>query len=160
LRGNDNAARQHHRPRRGSGTGIGGAGNSLAATADRATLGQTENSAGKAAMMKSFVRAGLSVSDRLSRIWRVDGRVKPGYNDGQTEPQGRLTAGPNLSRIGRSPRYARSRWKGRARVYNLAQPEAAVGSFFIWIRHNPLKSPESAKGIQGNASHFPWIYLV
>jgi hypothetical protein len=32
--------------------------------------------------------------------------------------------------------------------------------FFIWIRHNPLKSPESAKGIQGNPSFFAWFYLV
>jgi hypothetical protein len=31
--------------------------------------------------------------------------------------------------------------------------------FFIWIRHNPLKSPESAEEIQGNASFFPWIPL-
>jgi hypothetical protein len=31
--------------------------------------------------------------------------------------------------------------------------------FFIWIRRNPLKSPDSAKGMQGNASHFPWISL-
>ena len=31
--------------------------------------------------------------------------------------------------------------------------------FFIWIRRNPLKSPDSAKGIQGNPSFFPWIYL-
>jgi hypothetical protein len=33
-------------------------------------------------------------------------------------------------------------------------------NFFIWIRRNPLKSPESAKGIQGNPSLFPWISLV
>ena len=25
-----------------------------------------------------------------------------------------------------------------------------AANFFIWIRHNPLKSPNSAKGIQGN----------
>ena len=31
--------------------------------------------------------------------------------------------------------------------------------FFIWIRRNPLKSPVSAKGIQGNPSFFPWICL-
>jgi hypothetical protein len=31
--------------------------------------------------------------------------------------------------------------------------------FFIWIRCNPLKSPDSAKEIQGNASNFPWFYL-
>jgi hypothetical protein len=28
--------------------------------------------------------------------------------------------------------------------------------FFIWIRCNPLKSRESAKGIQGNTSNFIW----
>jgi hypothetical protein len=32
--------------------------------------------------------------------------------------------------------------------------------FFIWIRCNPLKSPDSAKGFQGNPSYFAWIYLV
>src|SRR5580704_2278457 len=31
---------------------------------------------------------------------------------------------------------------------------------FPWIRRNPLKSPNSAKGIQGNASFFAWFYLV
>jgi hypothetical protein len=31
--------------------------------------------------------------------------------------------------------------------------------FFIWIRRNPLKSPESTKEIQGNPSFFPWFYL-
>ncbi len=31
--------------------------------------------------------------------------------------------------------------------------------FFIWIRCNPLKSPDSAKGIQGNARLFPWFSL-
>jgi hypothetical protein len=32
--------------------------------------------------------------------------------------------------------------------------------FFIWIRCNPLKSADSAKGIQGNTSDFIWICLV
>jgi hypothetical protein len=32
--------------------------------------------------------------------------------------------------------------------------------FFIWIRCNPLKSPESAKGIQGNPSLFICIGLA
>ena len=32
-------------------------------------------------------------------------------------------------------------------------------NFFIWIRRNPLKSPDSTKEIQGNPSYFPWIYL-
>jgi hypothetical protein len=32
--------------------------------------------------------------------------------------------------------------------------------FFIWIHSNPLKGPDSAKGIQGDASHFIWICLV
>jgi hypothetical protein len=31
--------------------------------------------------------------------------------------------------------------------------------FFVWIRPNPLKRPDSAKGIQGNPSLFPWISL-
>jgi hypothetical protein len=42
--------------------------------------------ASKAAMMKSFVPARRSVSDRLSRIGRVDGRIKPGH-DGPSQPQ-------------------------------------------------------------------------
>jgi len=51
-----------------------------------------------------------------------------------------------------------------------AQPVTRVEAgedFFIWIRCNPLKSPDSAKGIQGNPSifplvllGFPWIYLL
>ena len=32
--------------------------------------------------------------------------------------------------------------------------------FFIWIRCNPLKSPDSGRKIQGNPSIFPWFYLV
>jgi hypothetical protein len=42
------------------------------------------------------------------------------------------------------------------------QPETRVeawSGFFIWIRCNPLKSPDSAKEKQGNASFFAWIYL-
>ena len=31
--------------------------------------------------------------------------------------------------------------------------------FFIWIRRNPLKSPDSAEEIQGNPRIFPWFYL-
>jgi hypothetical protein len=44
-----------------------------------------------------------------------------------------------------------------------AQPERRVGigkDFFIWIRCNPLKSPDSDEGIQGNPSIFPWFSLV
>jgi hypothetical protein len=33
------------------------------------------------------------------------------------------------------------------------------GDFFIWIRRNSLKSLNSTKGIQGNASDFPWFSL-
>ena len=43
-----------------------------------------------------------------------------------------------------------------------AQPRTRVDAtveFFIWIRRNPLKSPESAKGIQGNPSFFSWNCL-
>src|ERR1700733_10509751 len=31
-------------------------------------------------------------------------------------------------------------------------PNALRADFFIWIRRNPLKSPDSAKEMQGNAS--------
>ena len=52
-----------------------------------------------------------------------------------------------------------------SRGSNPVLPEAQRGGnrqrkkFFIWIRCNPLKSPESAKGIQGNASNFACFYL-
>jgi hypothetical protein len=36
---------------------------------------------------------------------------------------------------------------------------AISAKFFIWIRCNPLKSPDSAKGIQGNASNFACFNL-
>jgi hypothetical protein len=48
---------------------------------------------------------------------------------------------------------------------NPVLPEAQPGEnrepkkFFIWIRSNPLKSPESAKEIQGNASFFACFNL-
>jgi hypothetical protein len=56
----------------------------------------------------------------------------------------------------------------------LSEPAGRVGerengreNFFIWNRRNPLKSPNSAKGIQGNPSFFcldfrrlSWIYLA
>jgi hypothetical protein len=48
----------------------------------------------------------------------------------------------------------------------LSEPAGRVGerengreNFFIWNRRNPLKSPNSAKGIQGNPSFFVWISL-
>ena len=34
------------------------------------------------------------------------------------------------------------------------------GAFFVWIAGNPLKSPESDKGIQENPSPFSWSGLV
>jgi hypothetical protein len=45
----------------------------------------------------------------------------------------------------------------------LLQPERVLGrprDFFIWIRRNPLKSPDSAKEKQGNASLFACFYLL
>jgi hypothetical protein len=45
----------------------------------------------------------------------------------------------------------------------LLQPERVLGKAgenFIWIRRNPLKSPDSAKEKQGNPSLFAWFYLV
>jgi hypothetical protein len=41
-----------------------------------------------------------------------------------------------------------------------ADAPAKKKKFFIWIRFNPLKRPDWAKGIQGNASPFIWICLV
>jgi hypothetical protein len=43
-----------------------------------------------------------------------------------------------------------------------AQPLTRVkltADFFIFFASNSLKSLDSAKGIQGNTSDFPWIYL-
>jgi hypothetical protein len=37
--------------------------------------------------------------------------------------------------------------------------EFTGGDFFTWIRRNPLKRPDSAKGNQGNPSLFAWISL-
>jgi hypothetical protein len=57
-------------------------------------------------------------------------------------------------RTGAHPRLTR-RWQRHS------APGLNEGkNFFIWIRRNPLKSPDSAKGIQGNPSLFPWISLV
>jgi hypothetical protein len=54
-------------------------------------------------------------------------------------------------------------WSGRTRLRGFGpQPETRVGArseFFIWIRCNALKSLDSAKGIQGNASNFPCFSL-
>jgi hypothetical protein len=52
---------------------------------------------------------------------------------------------------------------GKGSMQLPAQPQTrvdATAEFFIWIRRNPLKRAESAKGIQGNPSLFPWIPLV
>jgi hypothetical protein len=47
-----------------------------------------------------------------------------------------------------------------------ARPDGTFGArhergkdFFVWIRRNPLKRPDSAKGIQEIQSLFPWISL-
>jgi hypothetical protein len=59
------------------------------------------------------------------------------------------------------------------RLFAGARPEANAASrrvagfgktgasrpFLIWIGRNPLKSPESDEGIQGNPSPFPWSGL-
>ena len=46
-----------------------------------------------------------------------------------------------------------------SRIFSEAQSGRRVqacGDFFIWIRHNPLKSPNSTKG---NPRNFPWFSL-
>jgi hypothetical protein len=47
----------------------------------------------------------------------------------------------------------------RHSIYNPKRELRREAIFLIWIRRNPLKSPESAKGIQGKTRNFPWIYL-
>jgi hypothetical protein len=34
-----------------------------------------------------------------------------------------------------------------------------AGNFFLWNRHNPLKSPDSDEGIQGNPNRFSLVFL-
>jgi hypothetical protein len=41
----------------------------------------------------------------------------------------------------------------------LAEGGTREKNYFIFFARNPLKNPDSAKGIQGNPSLFPWIYL-
>jgi hypothetical protein len=45
-------------------------------------------------------------------------------------------------------------------AHNLEGESKPEKVFFIWIRCNPLKSPDSDERIQGNPSIFPWFYLV
>jgi hypothetical protein len=61
------------------------------------------------------------------------------------------------SHLGRQPLAARE--GDEIRSGHPAQGLRRGKDFFIWIRRNPLKSPDSAKGIQGNPSFFPWFYL-
>jgi hypothetical protein len=44
-------------------------------------------------------------------------------------------------------------------LWRIAESETAGEEKIVWIRRNPLKNPESAKGIQGNPSVFVWFYL-
>jgi hypothetical protein len=48
---------------------------------------------------------------------------------------------------------------GRAQTAHSAQGTKEGKDFFVWIRRNPLKRPDSAKGIQEIQSLFPWISL-
>jgi hypothetical protein len=43
--------------------------------------------------------------------------------------------------------------------WDVREPENGRRKIFIWIRRNPLKSPDSAKEMKGNESFFPWISL-
>jgi hypothetical protein len=66
---------------------------------------------------------------------------------------------------GPTPLLARACWRERKGAFETfrTQPETRVRSgedFFIWIGRNPLKSPDSAKRIQGNQSDFIWFCLV
>jgi hypothetical protein len=46
-----------------------------------------------------------------------------------------------------------------AAIGTFREPENGRRKIFIWIRRNPLKSPDSAKEMKGNESFFPWISL-
>jgi hypothetical protein len=48
---------------------------------------------------------------------------------------------------------------GRRAIGAFREPENGRRKIFIWIRRNPLKSPDSAKEMKGNESFFPWISL-
>jgi hypothetical protein len=53
------------------------------------------------------------------------------------------------------------RWRGSEHGVVAFESQCDTGKdFFIWIRRNPLIRLDSAKGIQGNASFFAWIYLL
>src|ERR1700677_3952226 len=61
-------------------------------------------------------------------------------------------------------RSARRRSGHRYGVWDLEwsttrEASSACGNFFIWIRHNPLKSPDSTKEIEGIFLGFPCISL-
>ena len=47
----------------------------------------------------------------------------------------------------------------RAHPRTTWRASSGEADFFIWIPRNPLKRPDSTKGIQGNASYFAWIFL-
>jgi hypothetical protein len=51
------------------------------------------------------------------------------------------------------------RMRGGMRLRHSAYNLNGRCDFFIFLGRNPLKSPDSAKEIQGNARNFPWIYL-
>jgi hypothetical protein len=60
---------------------------------------------------------------------------------------------------GRRQRLGAREGDGNTLGAHLEQGETREKDFFIWIRCNLLKSHDSAKGIQGNPSLFPWIPL-
>jgi hypothetical protein len=67
-----------------------------------------------------------------------------------------------IRQIQSAPQVARTGYGARGESQALgvlSGPNLSEKDFFIWIRRNPLKRPNSAKGIQGNASFFPWISL-
>jgi hypothetical protein len=64
--------------------------------------------------------------------------------------------------LGRRWRVRQREEMERRNAFELTTRNAIWGrrEFLIWIRCNPLKSPDSAKEKQGNPSLFPWFYLV
>jgi hypothetical protein len=105
---------------------------------------------------------------RVDLVCGVDGRVKPGHDEDlraassvNAQPTGNLLQEAEAYVI--SFRSAGSGWwRSKADAasarYNFVREPRRGRNFSIWIPRNPLKSPESAKGIQGNPSLFPWFY--
>jgi hypothetical protein len=94
---------------------------------------------------------------RFGRIWRINADV---LSFTKSESMISYLAGRKKRILAQEPRVGRG---AETRKAFRAQPRTrveATADFFIWICSNPLKMVRISQRIQGNASFFPWIYLV